>query len=250
MSDAVFLPGIILPAAIRYEPLLRALDGGVRGVTKELEVYAADTPAPDYSIRMEVDGVERTADEAGFGRFHLYGHSGGGAIALAFAAAHPRRLLSLAVDEPAVDFLGYGNEGYWLKIKKAASLPEPNATREFLRLQLADDEPLPPPPDGPAPPWMSKRSAGIRAFIAAAESHHVEPAEYRAFRAPVYYSYGTRSHPHWIAARDRLAELFEDFTAERYEGLHHLNTSHQAEPGRVATALKTLWASTGNPRRG
>ena len=30
--------------------------------------------------------------------------------------------------------------------------------------------------------------------------------------------------------KERLAGLFEDFTAERYEGLHHLNTSHQAEP--------------------
>jgi hypothetical protein len=44
--------------------------------------------------------------------------------------------------------------------------------------------------------------------------------------------------------RDRLAGLFEDFTAERYVGLHHLNTSHQAEPDRVAAALKKMWAST------
>jgi hypothetical protein len=42
--------------------------------------------------------------------------------------------------------------------------------------------------------------------------------------------------------KDRLAGLFEDFTAERYEGLHHLNTSHQAEPDRVAAALRKLWA--------
>ncbi len=43
--------------------------------------------------------------------------------------------------------------------------------------------------------------------------------------------------------KDRLAGLFEDFTVERYEGLHHLNTSHQAEPERVAAALKKLWAT-------
>jgi len=85
---------------------------------------------------------------------------------------------------------------------------------------------------------MKKRPAGIRAFIAAAESHHVDTEAYRAFHASVYYSYGTRSHPRWGAMKDRLASLFEDFTAEPYDGLHHLNTSHQAEPERVAAALK------------
>jgi pimeloyl-ACP methyl ester carboxylesterase len=241
MTDVFLLPGIIAPAAIRYAPLLRALGDGVHAVPKELEVYAADAPAPDYSIGTEVDGIVRAADAAGFGRFHLYGHSGGGAIALAFAAAHPNRLLSLALDEPAVDFLGVGDGAYWLDIKRAASLPEREATPAFLRLQLAPDEPLPPPPDGPPPVWMRKRSAGIRAFVAAAESHHVDPAAYRAFRASVYYSYGTRSHPRWTSMKDRLASLFEDFTAERYEGLHHLNTSHQAEPDRVAAVLKKQW---------
>jgi len=242
MIDVFLLPGIIAPAAIRYAPLLRTLGEDVRAVAKELEVYAAEAPAPHYSIRMEVDGVARAADAAGLDRFHLYGHSGGGAIALAFADAYPDRLLSLALDEPAVDFLGEGDGEYWLDIKQAASLREPEATRAFLRLQLAPDEPLPPPPDGPPPVWMSKRSAGIRAFVAAAESHHVDPAAYRALHAPVYYSYGTRSHPRWTTMKDRLAGLFEDFTAERYEGLHHLNTSHQAETDRVAAALRNLWA--------
>jgi len=242
MIDVILLPGIIAPAAIRYAPLLRSLGDGVHAVSKELEVYAADVPAPDYSIAKEIDGVARVADAAGLERFHLYGHSGGGAIALAFAVAHPDRLLSLALDEPAVDFLGVGDDEYWLELKKAASLPEFEAARAFQRLQLAPDEPFPPPPYGVSPAWMKKRPAGIRAFVAAAESHHVDPAAYRAFRAPVYYSYGTRSHPRWTSMKDRLARLFADFTAERYGGLHHLNTSHQAEPDRVAAVLKGLWA--------
>ena len=243
MVEVVFLPGIIMPAAMRYEPLLRALGSGVHAVTKELEVYGADAPAPDHSIRQEVDGVGRAAEAAGFERFHLYGHSGGGAVALAFAAAHPDRLLSLTIDEPAHDFLGEGDREYWLEIRKAVSLQEPEATRAFLRLQLAPDEPLPSPPEGPPPPWMKKRPAGIRAFVAALESHHVEPAAYRAFPAPVYYTHGSRSHPYWATMKDRLAGLFQDFRAERYDGLHHLNTSHQAEPDRVAAALMKLWGS-------
>jgi hypothetical protein len=58
----------------------------------------------------------------------------------------------------------------------------------------------------------------------------------------VYFSLGSRTHPRWILMRQRLAGLFPDFTAEVYEGLHHLNTSHQAQPERVATVLSGLWA--------
>ena len=38
-----------------------------------------------------------------------------------------------------------------------------------------------------------------------------------------------------------LAGLFPDFTGEVFEGLHHLNTSHQAEPDRVAATLVPFW---------
>jgi hypothetical protein len=42
----------------------------------------------------------------------------------------------------------------------------------------------------------------------------------------------------------RLADLFPDFRGELFEGLHHLNTSHQAAPARTATLLRELWART------
>jgi len=41
--------------------------------------------------------------------------------------------------------------------------------------------------------------------------------------------------------QQRLGGLFPDFTGEVFEGLHHLNTSHQAEPDRVATTLRQFW---------
>jgi hypothetical protein len=42
--------------------------------------------------------------------------------------------------------------------------------------------------------------------------------------------------------------LFPDCTVERYEGCHHLNTSHQAEPERVAAALKAAVEPLGGLR--
>ena len=51
-----------------------------------------------------------------------------------------------------------------------------------------------------------------------------------------------RPRPRWTTMQARLEILFDDFTGEVYQGLHHLNTSHQAEPARVAAALRALWA--------
>ena len=64
MTDVIFLPGIIAPAALRYGPLLEHLPG-VNAVVKDLEVYAGDTPPAGYSIETEVLGIDDAADRAG-----------------------------------------------------------------------------------------------------------------------------------------------------------------------------------------
>ncbi len=239
MTDVIFLPGIIAPVAARYAPLLAQL-GGINAVLKDLEVYADDAPPDDYSIATEVAGIGAAADAAGLERFHLYGHSGGGACALAFAAAHPERVLSLTVDEPASDFSEEDRmDPYRDELTRALGGGEgPGA---FLRLQLAPGVDPPPPPDGPPPPWMAKRPAGISAFAGSLYEYEVDPARYRAIAAPVLFTYGSLSHPRWTAMRDRLAASLPDFSTELFEGLHHLNTSHQAQPERTATLLEALW---------
>lgn len=242
--NLVLLPGIVLPAALRYDGLLQRL-AGVNAVVKDLEVYRHPEPPSDFSIADEVDGLGRAADEAGFDRFHVYGHSAGGAVALAFAAARPERLCSLAVDEPASDFTDDCNASYgWEEFDRASALPTAEATRAFLALQVSSGVELPPPPPGPPPPWMAQRPAGIRAFIRALRSHHVEPDVYRRFSTPVYYSRGSLTHPRWERMEKRLSKLFPRFSSEVFEGLHHLNTSHQAEPERVATRLRAFWQLT------
>jgi pimeloyl-ACP methyl ester carboxylesterase len=239
-TQVIFLPGIVAPAAVRYEPLLAHLTD-VNALLVDLAVYAGDAPPEDYSIAAEVANIAACADGAGFDRFHLYGHSGGGACALAFVAAHPERVLSLAIDEPASDLtLADHADPYWLEIAAARDLPDSAATVAFLRLQLAPGV-EPPRSSGAAPPWMAKRPAGIRAFSRALQRYEVDADRYRAFGAPVLFTHGSASHPRWGAMRDRLAALFPDFRDTRFEGLHHLNTSHQAEPARTASLLRQLW---------
>jgi pimeloyl-ACP methyl ester carboxylesterase len=240
-----FLPGIIAPAAQRYEPLLKHLEN-VNAVVKDLEVYRGDAPPAAFSMATETDGVLRAADEAGIERFHLYGHSGGGAVALAFAVAHADRVLTLAVDEPASDFTDEGNADYgWPDFDRVLQMSPAESMPEFLKLQVAPGVALPPRREGAQPAWMAKRPAGLRAFIGALRAHHVAGDDYRAFDKPVYYSWGSLTHPRWRSMEERLSKLFPNFRSEMYEGLHHLNTSHTAEPQRVAARLTELWKRAG-----
>jgi len=99
-----------------------------------------------------------------------------------------------------------------------------------------------PSPAIPATPEMALRPAGLAAVSREVERYHVDEERLRAFDRPVYMSYGGLSSERWETMGARLAVLFPDCTVERYEGCHHLNTSHQAEPERVAGALKQLWS--------
>ena len=57
-----------------------------------------------------------------------------------------------------------------------------------------------------------------------------------------FITFGSLSNPRWRVMRDRLQGYCPAFTSEEFEGLHHLNTSHQAEPDRTATMLRNFWA--------
>jgi pimeloyl-ACP methyl ester carboxylesterase len=237
----VFVPGIIAPAAIRYGALVELLPG-VRSVLHDLAVYDGPQPPADYSIAAELDALDRAADGAGLDRFHAFGHSGGGAVLLAYAAARGDRLVSLAVDEPASDFTVAGDAVFgWPEFDDALALAPSDALPAFMRLQVAADVELPPAPDGPRPPWMETRPAGIAAFVAALRAHRLDEDAYRRFPAPVYFSRGSRSHPRWAAMHERLASAFGDFRSEVFEGHHHLDPPHQTDPARVAPSLLAFW---------
>jgi pimeloyl-ACP methyl ester carboxylesterase len=233
----ILLPGGIALGAIRYASLLKALGDTADVLIKDLEVYAGDTPPENYSIELEVEGISRAANEAGFERFHLYGHSAGGGIALAYVATNPERLLSLALDEPD-SFFPEAKAEY----RRIKQLPSDEQLEALIAAQLAPGVELPPSPDDePEPEWMANRPAGIAEFGDAVQRYELPPDRFRGFSQPVYYSYGSLSNRSLEELGTRLGGLFPDFTMERYDGLHHFNTSHVAEPERVAASLKRLW---------
>jgi pimeloyl-ACP methyl ester carboxylesterase len=245
-ARVILLPGGVMPADLAYGALLDALGDDVEAIAKDLEVYASPEPPPDYTLEHEVDGVLRTARDAGFHRFHLVGYSGGGASSLAFAARYPERLSSLALLEPA----WMGNEGLsqeeqavWREIDRIMSLPPEQMMPAFVAVQLAPGVEPPPPPPGPPPPWMATRPAGLRAFVRAFRSSTLDPDRLRAFGRPVYFALGGRSNPDYYAQMsERALEIFPDFTLDVFEERHHFDPPHRIEPERTARALEAHWA--------
>lgn len=243
--QVVLLPGGVMPAGPAYGALLAELGPDVDARPKELEVYADDAPPPDYSLATEVDGIARVADEAGFDRFHLVGYSGGGASSLAFAASRPDRLLSLALMEPAFagwQRMGDAERSHFERFRPLLDKDGPEMLAAFQALQLAPGVDLVPAPQGPPPPWMARRPAGIHAFLRTFFDSDLDLETLRRFDRPVWFALGGRSHPDYYARMaERLAGVFPDFTVEVFPDRHHFDPPHRIEPARVAASLRSLW---------
>jgi len=243
--DAILLPGAILPAHIAYEALMGAFDRDVSARAKELEVYGTSEVPPAYGLDTEVAGIDRVADEAGFARFHLVGYSGGGASSLAYALTRPDRLRSLTLAEPA----WAGIEGRTPEEAAAAdraidatALPPEQMLPAFMRAQLADGVEPPEPPPGPPPSWMASRPDGTRAIAAAFERFAFSSADMRAFDRPVLFVLGGLSNPdYYRRMAERLATSFPDFRLDVFDGRHHFDPPHRAEPERYARLLEDHW---------
>lgn len=245
---AVFLPGILMPAAVRYAPLLSSLGPDVRALPKDLEVYTHDAPPEDYGVQTELDGLTALLGRHGVDRAHLYGHSAGASVALAYTAQHPDRVLSLALDEPATDFSDADRAALKEQFPQPlAELPPADRMGAFASSLVRPGVELPTPPPPPASPESAKRPAGMLAWEKAMHEHDVDHSALRRFAGPVYFSYGSLSSRRWEDMSARVPSWFPRCRVERYDGLHHLSTSHQAEPARVAQALRRLWAEAGGP---
>ncbi|WP_136706300.1 alpha/beta hydrolase [Agromyces sp. H66] len=251
-ASVIFLPGIILPADLAFAVLREELPAWVDPVVKDLEIYAHGEPPADYGLDLEIEGVLRAADEARFERFHLMGYSGGGAVAFAFTAAHPERIESLALLEPAWlgnDDMGPGELRTRAELDEAAKLPPDARLAEFTRIQLAPGVEPPPRPDGPAPEWMRTRPAGIAAIMRAFARTHVDVDVLRAIDVPVYYALGGRSNADFFGEMaERCRSIFSDFTLEVFPERHHFDPPHRIEPERLVSALEALWERASRAR--
>lgn len=244
-TRVILLPGSVLPAQPAYGALIEALGTGVQAVAKDLELYADDKPPPGWSLDTEADAVLREADSRGWETFHLVGYSGGGAAALALTATHPDRILSLTLLEAA----WAGNWDWsaahaklWKQYELLEALPPTEFMSSFMRLGVKPDVVLPPPAPGPPPPWMSKRQAGIKAFLQNFKTYDLDRTRLAGFTDPVLFVLGGLSNPDdYGEIAERLATVFPDFRLEVFADRHHFDPPHRIEPDRLSRLLREHW---------
>jgi pimeloyl-ACP methyl ester carboxylesterase len=247
--DVIALPGGVMPAKLRYAPLASDLGDGVKLHLKDLEVYAEEEPPTEYSVDLEVEAVARLADSLGLARFHLLGYSGGGFVSLAFAGAHPDRLMSLALFEPASVPGELSAEEAQLDEQlrtPLAGLAGPDFMRAFVGLQVRSGVEVP-PPAGPPPPWMRSRPAGIAAMMAAFREHRFDRAQLRNCEFPVFLGYGDLTGEQVEVQAAVLARLLPDIHVRRFSGVHHFVPPQQVYTPEHIRALRGLWARAAIP---
>ena len=237
----------VTPAGISYGPLLSVIGDEVTAALKDLEVLAGDAPPPDYAFAAEVEGIRRVADEARQESVHLVGFSAGASAALAFAAKYPERVASLALVEPP--FIGNKartpeERAFWAAGDEAMANPPAERMGAFLRMLVRPGVQPPDRPPDPVPPWMLKQPAALGTLHRSFKSHDLDLESLHDFGEPVYLAVGSLSNPAWDRMAQRLGEALPSIEVEVYEGRHHLDPPHVAEPERFGRALRELWRRT------
>jgi pimeloyl-ACP methyl ester carboxylesterase len=239
----IAVPGGIAPAALRYAPLMAALGDEADFHFKDLEVYAGDAPPAGYTVATEVDALGRLADSLGLARFHLVGYSGGGFVSLAFAGAHPDRLLSLALFEPArVPGASTAEESVFdRRLRQGlAGLSGPESMRAFATLQVREGVDVP-PPSGPPAPWMRTRAAGLAAMMRAFAEYPFDRECLRGCDFPVFLGYGDLSSEKEEVQASILGGLLPDIRIRRFKGIHHFVAPERIYTAEHVEAIRELW---------
>src|SRR5438270_472775 len=95
---------------------------------------------------------------------------------------------------------------------------------------------------GPPPPWMRQRPAGIAAMMAAFVEYRFDRERLRECRFPVFYGYGDLTGEQEEIRASVLARLLPDVHIRRFSGVHHFVSPEQIYAGDHVRALQGLWA--------
>jgi pimeloyl-ACP methyl ester carboxylesterase len=186
-----------------------------------------------YTIAQMALDAEALAIEVGFERYHLVGHSMGGAIAQEIALASPGRLFSLTLEDTAYSFDLSRNE----MITKLAAIRRKIAEQQGMAAVAAIPSPFPLPPHMPkereeeTQERMARMS--VDGYIGAQEGLNAWPGtvdRLASIVAPTLVIYGELDFFLLIQAAKQMAKLIPGAVLESIPEAGH---SPQYEPARA-----------------
>lgn len=241
----VFLMGGAGPPAPReFAALIAELDHERQTVPLDMIVFHGGPPPQGFEIATETNALLRTMDAANTDRGHLIGYSGGAAVALAFACAHPERVASLTLEEVAwvgSDGATKLEERFWIDLTNTMALKPYEALlgfRDLMVLPQVSATLAKVPQDAP---WITSLVNGVRASIGAFGRAEVDWPVLQAALFPVYALVGSLSNPVFELRSRRIAERVARTKVDVFEGSHHVIPPHRAVPEDLAARLQSLW---------
>jgi pimeloyl-ACP methyl ester carboxylesterase len=172
--------------------------------------------------------------------FDLVGYSGGAAVSLAFAAAHPARLRSLTLIEPpwiGNDIWSDEERRFVDGFDALLTLPPSELVAAFFEL-FAPGSSLPIPPD-------EKRVARMAEVLRMVWlGYRAKPLDRRLLAqisVPVYLPVGGRSTPRMKVLAEVLANAFPRARVEVFAEQHHFDLLQRAA-AEFAAGLTRIWS--------
>jgi len=200
------------PQLPEFSPAYRVLVMDLRGHGRS----EAPSDRSAYTVAQMARDVETLVAEVGFERYHLVGHSMGGAIAQEIALRNPQRLLSLTLEDTSLKFEATSDDAMteWRRNRHALAVNEGMAAAAAL--------PMPDtPPHMPAERLEESAARLSRMSLDAFVGAMIGLLQWEgtaerasAISAPTLIVYGDLDSPALIAATRRLAELIPNATVE------------------------------------
>jgi pimeloyl-ACP methyl ester carboxylesterase len=106
----------------------------------------APSDRTQYSIDLMADDIEALVAETGFDRYHLLGHSMGGAVAQEIAIRSPQKLMSLTLHDTGYNFTLHRSA----IVQKYIAMRQKIAEEQGMAAVAAIPSPIQPPPHMPA----------------------------------------------------------------------------------------------------
>jgi pimeloyl-ACP methyl ester carboxylesterase len=225
-----------------FKRVAAALGEEIRPAFKNMDLLPAGQLITDWMLDGEVRSLLTFADAEGLETFDLIGYSGGAAVCLAFAAAHPARLRSLTLIEPpwiGNDIWSEEERRFVDEFDALSELPPPELVAAFFEL-FAPGSNLPLPPD-------EKRVARMaEALQMVWQGYRAKPLDrslLTQINVPVYLPVGGHSTPRMRALAELLASAFPQVRVEVFAEQHHFDLLHRAA-AEFAVGLSTTMKSS------